>query len=121
VTCSPEVPDEGLARERTALAWNRSGLAVVVCLAVMARHFWPIEGNGRDVAVGLIAAAAVAWSVVLVAFTRSGADRAKPSFLGARRFGLMTAGTLLLAIGGLLLAFFAGQGIDPSSAMVGVV
>jgi hypothetical protein len=51
----------------------------------MARHFWPIEGNGRDVAVGL------------------------------------TAGTLLLAIGGLLLAFFAGQGIDPSSAMVGVV
>ena len=104
---SPEAPDKGLARERTALAWNRSGLAVVVCLAVLVRHIWPIEGKGRDVAVGLIAAAAVAWSIALLAFTRTGADRDRLTFLGARRFGLMTGGTLLLAIGGFLLAFFA--------------
>ena len=108
MTRSPEAPRKGLARERTALAWNRSGLAVAVCIAVLARHLWPIEGTGGEVALGLIAAAAMAWSVALLAVTRSAADRDEPSFRGARRLGLMTAGTVVLAVGGLLLAFFAG-------------
>ena len=102
-----QAPDIGTARERTALAWNRSGLAVVVCLAVLVRHLWPIEGTGRDVVVCLIAAAAIGWSIALLTFTRIAADRDKPMLREARLFSLMTAGTLLLAIGGLLLAFLA--------------
>jgi hypothetical protein len=104
---SPGASDEDVARERTALAWTRSGLAFVVCIAVLVRHLWPTEGTGRNVLVGLIAAAAIAWSIALLAFTRIDADRDGPRLLRPRLFVLMTAGTLLLAMGGLLLAFFA--------------
>jgi hypothetical protein len=93
----PPAPDRGLARERTALVCNRSGLAVVVCIAVLVRHLWPIEGTGRDIAVCLIAAAVV-WSIVVLAFARTSAERAENTFLGARLFGFITAAMLLLAI-----------------------
>ncbi len=99
--------DRGLARERSALAWNRSGLAVVVCMAVLVRHLWPIEGAGRDVAVCLIAAAAIVWSIALLAFTRSNGDRDADALLGSHVLQLMTAGTMLLALVGFLLAFVA--------------
>jgi uncharacterized membrane protein YidH (DUF202 family) len=99
--------DKGLARERTALAWNRSGLAVVVCIGVLVRNLWPIRGAGRDVAVCLIAAAAIVWSIALFAFTHSGTDRDEGALLGSRVLQLMTAGTVLLAIVGFLLTFFA--------------
>jgi uncharacterized membrane protein YidH (DUF202 family) len=107
VTGVQDEVDKGLARERTALAWNRSGLAVVVCIAVLVRHLWPIEGTGRDVAVCLIGAAAIVWSIALVAFTHSGIHRPGGGLAGPRFFGLMTAGTVLLAAVGFLLALIA--------------
>ena len=104
---SQEPTGRGLARERTVLAWNRSGLAVVVCISVLLRHLWPLQGTGQDVALGLIAAAAIVWAVALIAFTASGANRNEHAVIGPNVFGLMTAGTVLLAAVAFVLAFFA--------------
>ncbi len=100
-----EPSDEGLARERTALSWNRSGLAVVVCIAVLLRHLWPITGVAEDVAVALIAVAAAVWSVALLYFSRATDDGGGE--VGSRVFPIMTVGTLLLAAVGFVLAFVA--------------
>jgi hypothetical protein len=89
------------------LAWNRSGLAAAVCIAVLLRHVWPLRGGGQTLALGLIAAAAIGWAVVLVAVTASGGDRVQRALLGPRLFGLMTAGTVLLAAVGFVLALVA--------------
>ncbi len=102
-----DLPDVGLAGERTALAWNRSGLAVVVCVAVLLRHVWPLHGTDQEVALGLIAAAVVAWTVVLAALTLSAKRREPYQPHDANVFRLMTAGTLLLAVVGFVAAFAA--------------
>ncbi len=102
-----EARDRGLARERTVLAWNRSGLAVVVCLAVLLRHLWPLHGASEYLAVALISAAAVVWAIALFVFTRSVAYRDSGARLGPKVFPIMTAGTLILALVGFVLAFVA--------------
>jgi uncharacterized membrane protein YidH (DUF202 family) len=105
MAATPDPSDPGLAGERTALSWNRSGLAVVVCVAVLLRHVWPLHGTDQEVALGLIAGAVVVWAVVLAVLTlaarRPGADRPH----GVGLFHLMTAGTLLLALVGFVAAF----------------
>jgi uncharacterized membrane protein YidH (DUF202 family) len=99
-------PDPGLAYERTVLAWNRSGLAVIVCIAVLVRHLWPLRGAGQDVALAFIAAAAVVWAVASLAFSWSRVAQGLEAARRPRMFSLMTAGTELLAFGGLVLSFF---------------
>jgi hypothetical protein len=104
----PDLPfDPGLARERTALAWNRSGLAAVVCVAVLLRRIWPIHGAAEKLTLGLIAAAAVLWAVVLLAVITAGSDPEAALVMGERVFPLMTAGTLILAVAAVVLAFVA--------------
>jgi uncharacterized membrane protein YidH (DUF202 family) len=103
----PPPPDSGLAEERTALAWNRSGLAVVVCVAVLLRHVWPLRGTDHELALGLIALAVVVWAVLLAILTRAGARRGAAAPRGDGVFRLMTAGTLLLALVGFVAAFAA--------------
>ena len=107
MTRSPTPPARGLARERTALAWNRSGLAAVVCIAVLLRHLWPLDGDAQYIAMGLVAAAAVVWATALLLFTLTG-DRDERLILGGRVFGLMTLGTLALALVGIVLTFTTG-------------
>ena len=89
-----------------ALAWNRSGVAVVVCTAVVLRHLWPLHGAGQGVAFGATAVVATVWAGALMAFTTSGHDR-----LGLpwrqRTFALTTVGTVVLAVLALALAFYA--------------
>jgi uncharacterized membrane protein YidH (DUF202 family) len=105
VAPTPETPDGGLAGERTVLAWNRSGLAVVVCVAVLLRHVWPLQGTDQELALALIAAAVVVWAVVLAALTYSTRRRDAPAAHRAGVFRLMTAATLLLAFVGFVAAF----------------
>ena len=104
---SPTPPDVGLAGERTVLAWNRSGLAVVVCVAVLLRHVWPLQGTDQEVALGLIGAAVIVWTVVFAVLTLSRARRGPYVPHGASVFRLITAGTLLLAVVGVVAAFAA--------------
>ena len=101
----PDPPDPGLAGERTALSWNRSGLAVVVCVAVLLRHVWPLHGTDQELALGLIAGAVVVWVVVLAALTHAARGRDANMPHGANLFRLTTAGTLLLALVGFVAAF----------------
>jgi uncharacterized membrane protein YidH (DUF202 family) len=102
---NPDPPDVGLAGERTALSWNRSGLAVVVCVAVLLRHVWPLHGTDQEVALGLIAGAVVVWTVVLAVFTLGTRARDADMAHSANLFILVTAGTLLLALVGFVAAF----------------
>lgn len=101
----PDPPETGLAEERTVLAWNRSGLAVVVCVAVLLRHVWPLRGTDQELALGLIAAAVAAWAIVLAVLTVSDGRRAAYVPHGAGLFRLMTGATLLLALVGFVAAF----------------
>jgi uncharacterized membrane protein YidH (DUF202 family) len=108
MTGAPRTPSEpGLAGERTVLAWNRSGLAVVVCVAVLLRHVWPLRGADQELALGLIAAAVVVWAIVLAILSLSASRRDPGAPHGANVFGLMTAATLLLALVGFVGAFAA--------------
>ncbi len=104
---SPDPPDAGLAAERTVLAWNRSGLAVVVCVAVLLRHVWPLRGTDHEVALGLIGAAVIVWSVIFAILALPRRKRG-PSVAHAESvFRLITAGTLLLALVGVVASFAA--------------
>jgi uncharacterized membrane protein YidH (DUF202 family) len=97
----------GLAGERTVLAWNRSGLAVVVSVAVLLRHVWPLQGTDKELALGLIAGAVVVWAIVLAVLTISADHRHADAPHRADVFRLMTAATLLLAVVGFFAAFAA--------------
>src|SRR5271163_2907622 len=105
MTTSLQTPEAGLVGERTVLAWNRSGLAVVVCVAVLLRHVWPLRGTDQEVALGLIAAAVALWAILLAVLTFSAESRNGYVPHGANVFRLMTAGTLLLAVVGFVAAF----------------
>ncbi len=96
----------GLARERTVLSWNRSGLALVVCVAVLLRHILPLRDTGDLVALVVIALAAMAWAVGIYVLTTSSVNLDEEALIGERVFRLMTIGTLLLALVGLVLTFF---------------
>jgi len=103
----PAPVDRGLASERTSLAWNRSGLAILACIAVLLRRIWPLDSVGRVVALVCIAAGSVMWAVALLMSRRlsGGAGELRPMSSG--RAAAITAGTLAVALAGLLLAFFA--------------
>jgi uncharacterized membrane protein YidH (DUF202 family) len=95
--------NKGLARERTALAWNRSGLALIVCAAIVARRLWPLSSAQQLVVLGMIAGAVIVWAValfVLRAREDEGTDRAARGRTGLM---LMTVATELLAAGAIAL------------------
>ena len=96
--------DPGLAAERTDLAWNRSGLAVVVAVAIMLRRLWPLEGYKSVVALVLIAAGAIAWAVGMPLARRKRPDTR--AGLGVSTCRMLTVGTLVLAAAGFLLGVF---------------
>ena len=99
--------DESLASERTDLAWNRSGLAFVACVAVLLRRIWPLHGDDQVVALACISAGAVVWALALsVGRALSARSGATVRVLSVRRASVIMAGTLALAIGGFVLAFF---------------
>jgi uncharacterized membrane protein YidH (DUF202 family) len=97
------VRDSGLAHERTELAWNRSGLAVLAAVAIMLRRLWPLQGYRSVVALVLIAAGATAWAVGMHLARRAKLDTRDGGMLGAPTLRMLTLGTLVLAAAGFLL------------------
>ena len=100
-------PDEGLAGERTDLAWTRSGVAAIVCVGVLLRRLWPLDRADHAIALALVAAGAVAWASGLVVArrvaetTHQGRDVIAPGTLR-----LISAGTFVLALGAFVLGCF---------------
>jgi hypothetical protein len=101
----PDPVDHGLTSGRTDLAWNRSGQAVVACVAVLIRRIWPLRGTDQIVALACISAGALAWGLALTVgralWSRSNGPRWG---LSPRRAAVITAGTLALALAALALA-----------------
>jgi len=99
--------DRSSARERTELAWNRSGLAVAACIAVILRRIWPLRGTDLIVALACISAGALVWAVALSAgralSSRAGQQGGPISQLRATA---ITVGTLAIALTAFVLAFF---------------
>jgi ABC-type nickel/cobalt efflux system permease component RcnA len=77
-----------------------------VCIAVLLRHAWPIKGKEQLVAVGLLAAAAIGWAVILLIFS-SIASQGRQWRSRISLQWLTSAATVLLAIVALILAFVA--------------
>ncbi len=103
----PDPVDHGLAPERTQLAWSRSGLAALVCIAVLLRHIWPLHGDRRIVALACISAGAVVWAAALLAgqvmSRRQGGER---RLLSQTQAGAITTATLALAVAAFVLGLF---------------
>ena len=94
-----ETWDEGLAPQRTQMAWGRTGLAVAATLAVLSRRVWALGGGLEVAALVLVAAGGLMW----VAGMRMSRDlhlHMDPhGLVGSRAFALVSGGTLLLAAG----------------------
>jgi uncharacterized membrane protein YidH (DUF202 family) len=97
----PHGIDSGLAAERTLLAWNRSGLAVVVTVVIVLRRLWPLHGDREVAALALIAVGAATWAAGMRIAHRSAES---PRTLSRPAGRMLTIGTVALA----LAAFVAG-------------
>jgi len=95
--------DPGLAAERTGLAWNRSGLAMVVAVAIILRRLWPLEGYKSIVAMVLVAVGAIAWALGMFLARRERPGTGGGSALKVSTCRMLTVGTLVLAAAGFLL------------------
>jgi hypothetical protein len=96
--------DPGSARERTELAWTRSGLAVAVTVAVILRRLWPLSHDRAAAALAVVAAAATCW-VVAAHLARLKLGAVPGDGRGASNFRLLTIGTLALAAIGVVISF----------------
>ena len=99
--------DEGLAPERTALAWDRTGIAFFVVIAALGRRVWPIDaGNHGWVVAGLGIAALTILAGLLIASRHTTGSRYEGETMNERAFQLVTVSTVLLAVAGFALALF---------------
>lgn len=98
--------DEGLAPQRTELAWGRTGLAVLVASAILVRRVLVLPVGGAVVVSLLVAAGAATWLAGMRWSRRLMATGAPHGIAGHRAFALVAGGTVLLALAGLLLGLF---------------
>jgi len=99
--------DDGLSPERTALAWNRSGMAFLIAIAALGRRVWPIDKGNHALVLAVLGLAAALFVASLWFATRL-RTRARYSgeTLDAHAFRLVSIGTLALAVAGFALALF---------------
>ena len=99
---------KGLAGERTDLAWSRSGLAVLVCLAAVVKRILP-EFSTLDARVVLIAALLICgfawafglfWARAVASTTLTGRRIADPRTMRA-----VATGTAALGVAAIVIAF----------------
>ena len=95
--------DEGLSPQRTQLAWGRTGLAMAVAIAVLARRAWGLGGAFDVAALVFVGVGGLVWLVGMRESRDLHLHMEPHGLAGMRAFGLITAGTLLLAIGGACL------------------
>jgi uncharacterized membrane protein YidH (DUF202 family) len=99
----PGYADRSLAAERTQLAWNRSGLAVVVVVAILVRRLWPLGSGGAFALLVVVAAGSLAWAAGMLLVRGAGHEHGLPRLMGTTACRMLTAGTVALAAAGVLL------------------
>jgi uncharacterized membrane protein YidH (DUF202 family) len=99
--------DDGLAPERTFLAWNRTGIAFFVAIAALGRRVWPIDaGNHGWVVLALgVATLAILAGLALAGRTATH-DRYAREVMHRHAFLLVSVSTLVLAGAAFALALF---------------
>ncbi len=100
---STDAGDSGLARERTELAWSRSGLAVAVTVAVTLRRLWPLTGDKAVVALVLIAVGSAVWIVGMQLGRRARFLSDGTGVAAESTFRMLTIGTIILAFAGFVV------------------
>lgn len=95
--------DPGLARERTELAWSRSGLAVAVTVAVILRRLWPLTGDKAVIGLVIISIGAILWVAGMQLGRRTRPGMGPESALTTSSCRMMTIGTLVLAGAGFVV------------------
>ncbi|MBK5287895.1 MAG: DUF202 domain-containing protein [Acidimicrobiia bacterium] len=99
--------DDGLAPERTALAWNRTGMAFLVAIAAVGRRLWPLDQGNHTIILWVLAGAALAFLGSLWSASRLRTHaRYQGDTLDPHAYRLVTLGTLTLAVAGIVFAFF---------------
>src|SRR3954452_13852566 len=91
--------DDGLAPERTQLAWNRTGIAFFVAIAALGRRVWPVDaGNHGWVVLALgIAALGVLAGLLLAGRVRP-PHRHEGQTMRDHAFMLVSVSTFVLAM-----------------------
>ena len=102
-----EPDDETLYEERTELAWNRSGLALLAAFAILARRVWSDDTtiSSDTVAVALLAAACLGWAIGTVGWRLVHRTDTEPRPRAPRELLAVTLGTVALALAGIVIAF----------------
>jgi uncharacterized membrane protein YidH (DUF202 family) len=99
--------DDGLAPERTTLAWNRTGIAFFVAIAALGRRVWPIDAGNHGWIVLALGLAALA---TLAGLTVAGRIEPRHRYEGAtthrHAFLLVSVSTFVLACAAFALALF---------------
>ena len=103
-TATAEEWDEGLAPQRTELAWGRTGLAVAVAVAVLARRASETGGALEVLALVVAGAGTVAWLVGMRLSRGLHLHMDPHGLVGARAFALVSGGTVLLSVGAVMLS-----------------
>jgi uncharacterized membrane protein YidH (DUF202 family) len=98
--------DPGLARERTELAWSRSGLSVAVTVAVTVRRLWPLTGDKTIVALVLIAIGGIIWVLGMQLGRRRRLSVEAGVALTTSTCRMVTIGTLILAAAAFVVGLF---------------
>jgi uncharacterized membrane protein YidH (DUF202 family) len=97
--------DDGLAPERTLLAWNRTGIAFFVAIAALGRRVWPIDTGNHGWVVATLGAATLAILVGLLIAGRVGThDRYAGVTMHRHAFFLVSVSTFVLACAAFALA-----------------
>jgi uncharacterized membrane protein YidH (DUF202 family) len=96
--------DEGLSPERTELAWGRTGLAVLVAVGVLGRRVWAIGGSVEIGALAVVGVGGLLWLLGMSQSRDLHVAMVPHGLAGRRAFALVAAGTVLLAVGGLIIS-----------------
>ena len=99
--------DDGLAPERTVLAWNRTGMAFLIVIAALGRRVWPIDKGNHALVLVVLALAATTFVTSLWFASRLRThSRYEGETLDAHAFRLVSIGTFVVAVAGFALALF---------------
>jgi uncharacterized membrane protein YidH (DUF202 family) len=104
----PDASDPGLASERTDLAWNRSGLALLACGAAVTRGFTLREPTPGRIVVGIVILVLGAFTWVLGAWQarRRSAPGLARAVATRRDLFPVAAGTAVVGIASFVLGLF---------------